>query len=44
MAEHEHGNMDTTNQQKTFEGFTKAVAWSAAVIIGVLLFIAAVNA
>lgn len=44
MAEHKHGKMDIDVQQKTFDGFTKAVTWSAVAIIVLLLFIAAVNA
>lgn len=43
MAEHKHGDMDIEVQEKTFEGFVKAVTWSAVTIIVLLLFIAAVN-
>jgi hypothetical protein len=43
MAEHKHGEMNIEVQEKTFDGFMKAVTWSAVVIIGLLLFIAAVN-
>ncbi|SEN83421.1 aa3 type cytochrome c oxidase subunit IV [Roseovarius tolerans] len=43
MAEHKHGEMNTDVQEKTFEGFIKAVTWSVVVIVGLLLFIAAVN-
>jgi len=43
MADHDHGKMDITTQEKTFDGFMKAVTWSSVAIIVVLLFIAAVN-
>lgn len=43
MADHKHGEMDIQVQEKTFEGFVKAVTWSVVVIIGVLVFIAIVN-
>lgn len=45
MAEQEykHGEMDTTVQEKVFEGFIKWVTWGAVVSIGILLFAAAVN-
>ena len=41
--EHKHGTMDTSVQEKTFEGFIKWVTWGAVVSIGILLFAAAVN-
>lgn len=43
MAEHKHGSMDTSVQEKTFDGF---ITWSvrvAAVSIGILLFLAVFN-
>lgn len=43
MAKHEHGSMDTTEQEKTFDGFVKM---SVRVVIGsilLLVFIALVN-
>ena len=43
MAEHEHGSMNIEVQEKTFEGFVKAVVWVSAVSIGVLIFLALVN-
>ncbi|WP_306151465.1 aa3-type cytochrome c oxidase subunit IV [Roseovarius sp. MMSF_3281] len=43
MAEHKHGEMDTTVQQKTFDGFMKVVTWSSVAIILTLIFIALVN-
>lgn len=44
MAKHEHGKMDTSEQEKTFEGFVRLSAWGAAISILVLIFIALVNA
>jgi len=44
MAEHKHGDMDVTVQQKTFEGFIKWITWSSICIIGFLIFLALVNA
>ncbi len=43
MAEHKHGSMDTSVQEKTFEGFLKYVTWGAVVSIGILIFAALVN-
>jgi hypothetical protein len=44
MAEnHEHGKMDITEQEKTFEGFVKASIWVAGVSIGILVFLAIFN-
>lgn len=36
MAEHKHGEMDISVQEKTFEGFMKA---STRVVVGVLVFL-----
>jgi hypothetical protein len=44
MAKHEHGNMDISVQEKTFAGFMRYVTWGAAISIGLLIFIALVNA
>ncbi len=44
MAKHEHGKMDITEQEKTFNGFIRFVAWSTAIIIGVLIFLALAGA
>lgn len=41
---HKHGSMDTTEQEKTFAGFIKTSIWVAAVSIGILIFMALVNA
>ncbi|WP_101068767.1 aa3-type cytochrome c oxidase subunit IV [Roseovarius salinarum] len=43
MAEHEHGNMDIEEQEKTFEGFVKASAWVAGLSIAVIVFIGLIN-
>lgn len=40
---HEHGKMDITEQEKTFEGFVKASTWVAGVAIGILVFLAIFN-
>lgn len=43
MAEHKHGEMDITEQEKTFEGF---IRWSknvAIISIGILIFLAIFN-
>lgn len=44
MADHEHGKMDTTDQEKVFEGFVKIVTRTTIVIIAILVFLALVNA
>jgi hypothetical protein len=43
MAEHKHGSMDISVQEKTFAGFIKASIWVAAASIALLIFIALVN-
>lgn len=43
MAEHKHGEMDISVQEKTFDGFVRYVSWGAAISIGLLVFIAIVN-
>ena len=43
MAEHEHGTMDVTAQQKTFDGFIKMVTRASIVIILLVIFMALVN-
>ncbi|WP_212524954.1 aa3-type cytochrome c oxidase subunit IV [Actibacterium sp. MT2.3-13A] len=44
MAEHKHGTMDITDQEKTFAGFVKFATWGAGISIAVLIFMALVNA
>lgn len=41
---HEHGSMDTTEHEKTFNGFIRFAIWVGAVSIGILIFMALVNA
>ena len=43
MADHTHGEMDIDVQEKTFEGFVKAVAWACVIITVFLIFLAMVN-
>jgi Ni,Fe-hydrogenase I cytochrome b subunit len=44
MAEHKHGSMNTKVQEKTFEGFIRMSVWVAGIAIGILIFMALVNA
>ncbi|MEZ5885991.1 MAG: aa3-type cytochrome c oxidase subunit IV [Paracoccaceae bacterium] len=44
MAEHKPGSMNIKAQEQTFAGFVTFTKWSAVVIIGVLIFMALVNA
>lgn len=43
MAEHKHGEMDISTQEKTFEGFMRWVTNGAIVCILVLIFLAIFN-
>ncbi len=43
MSDHKHGEMDVTEQEKTFEGFIKVSIWVTCISIGVLIFLALVN-
>lgn len=43
MAEHEHGSMDISAQEKTFDGFVRWSIRVAAVSIGILIFLAIFN-
>lgn len=43
MAEHKHGSMDITVQEKTFNGFMTLVSRAAIAIIVFLIFLALVN-
>lgn len=43
MADHEHGKMDITNQEKTFDGFVKFTTYSIVGIIIFLILLAMVN-
>lgn len=40
MAEHKHGSMDTSEQEKTFDGFMKWIIRTTVVIIAIVLFLA----
>lgn len=44
MAEHEMGSMDTSAQEKAYDGFIKVCVRSVIAIILVLVFMALVNA
>jgi hypothetical protein len=44
MAEHKHGEMDTSVQEKTFDGFISMVTKGSIVIIAFLIFLALVGA
>ena len=44
MADHKHGSMDIKTHEKTFEGFIRFSTWVAAISIGILIFLALVNA
>ncbi|HAQ46496.1 MAG: aa3-type cytochrome c oxidase subunit IV [Paracoccaceae bacterium] len=44
MAEHKHGSVDIKVQEKTFAGFIRMVTWGAGISIGILVFMALVNA
>lgn len=44
MAEHEHGKMDITAQEKTFAGFVSFTTKTTIVILLTLVLLALVNA
>ena len=44
MAEHKHGTMDTTAQEKTFAGFIRFASWTVGVVIFLVVFMALANA
>lgn len=41
---HKHGSMDVKDHEKTFAGFVTFTKWSVIVIVGLLIFLALVNA
>ena len=43
MAEHKHGSMDTSVQEKTFAGFMKWSMWVGGIALFVLVFLAIFN-
>ena len=44
MAEHKHGEMDITVQEKTFAGFMSMVTKGTIIIIVALIFLALIGA
>ncbi len=44
MAEHKHGEMDITVQEKTFAGFMSMVSKGTIIIIVALIFLALIGA
>ncbi|MEJ6403063.1 aa3-type cytochrome c oxidase subunit IV [Yoonia sp. 2307UL14-13] len=44
MAEHKHGEMDVTVQEKTFAGFMSMVSKATIIIIVALIFLALIGA
>ena len=44
MAEHKHGSMDITDQEKTFAGFIRFSTIVAVICIAVVIFMALANA
>ena len=44
MAEHKHCSVDIKVQEKTFAGFIRMVTLGAGISIGILVFMALVNA
>ncbi len=42
MADHKHGEMDTSTQEKTFDGFMSMTTKAAVAIIVFLIFLALV--
>ena len=43
MADHTHGEMDITTQEKTFDGFIRFVTRGAIICIAALILLALVN-
>lgn len=44
MAEHKHGEMDITEQEKTFDGFMSMTTKAVVLIIVTLILLALLNA
>lgn len=40
MADHKHGDMDTSVQEKTFDGFMSMTTKATVIIVGILIFLA----
>lgn len=43
-ADHKHGSMDIRAQEKAFAGFIRMSVWVTGIAIGILIFMALVNA
>jgi hypothetical protein len=43
-TEHKHGSMPVREQEKTFVAFIRFVSWGIGLSIGILIFLALVNA
>lgn len=43
MAEHKHGNMDITTQEKTFAGFVTFIGRAVVIILVSLVLLALIN-
>ncbi|AUH35218.1 aa3-type cytochrome c oxidase subunit IV [Paracoccus tegillarcae] len=43
-TEYKHGEMDTTQHEKTFAGFVRVSSWVVIISLAVLVFMALVNA
>jgi len=43
MADHKHGEMDTSVQEKTFDGFMSMVIKGSVIIIVALILLALIN-
>ena len=43
MAEHKHGSMDISEQEKTFAGFINLTIKTCMVIIAIVIFLAVFN-
>lgn len=43
MADYKHGEMDITEQEKTFDGFIKVSIWVSVISLAVLIFLAIFN-
>lgn len=44
MAEHVHGTMDTSAQEKAYAGFVTATKWTVIAIVTVLVVLALIGA
>ncbi|QBF33539.1 aa3-type cytochrome c oxidase subunit IV [Thalassococcus sp. S3] len=40
MADHKHGEMEISEQVKTFDGFMKFTMWSVIVILAIIILMA----